>query len=132
MAQTKRKRRSKHRGNAAGSIETRGRTGRPTPSKPATKQEARMIARERRLSTPPTWRASMARAGIAAVLMFVFLSATTKTNNKFAYAAVFAILAFALYVPGGYYMERFLWRRRMARRASRAGTPGPRTPGDKR
>ena len=28
MAQTKRKRRSKHRGNAVGSIESRGRTGR--------------------------------------------------------------------------------------------------------
>ena len=28
MAQTKRKRRTKHRGNAAGSIEARGRTGR--------------------------------------------------------------------------------------------------------
>jgi hypothetical protein len=28
MAQTKRKRRTKHRGNAAGSIEVRGRTGR--------------------------------------------------------------------------------------------------------
>ena len=29
MAQTKRKRRTKHRGNAAGQVETRGRTGRP-------------------------------------------------------------------------------------------------------
>jgi hypothetical protein len=28
MAQTKRKRRTKHRGNAAGTIESRGRTGR--------------------------------------------------------------------------------------------------------
>ncbi len=34
MAQTKRKRRTKHRGNAAGSVEARGRTGRkPTPAK---------------------------------------------------------------------------------------------------
>ena len=37
MAQTKRKRRTKHRGNAAGSVEARGRTGR----KP-TDQERRM------------------------------------------------------------------------------------------
>ena len=29
MAQTKKKRNSKHRGNAAGIVETRGRTGRP-------------------------------------------------------------------------------------------------------
>jgi hypothetical protein len=121
MAQTKRKRRSKHRGNAAGAIETRGRTGRPAPAKPATKQEARAIARERRLRTPPTWRSSITRAGFAAVLMFVFLTITTKTHNRAAYAAVFAVLAFALYVPAGYYMERFLWRRRMARRTTPSG-----------
>ena len=32
-------------------------------------------ARERRLNTPPTWRASITRASLAAVLMFVFLAA---------------------------------------------------------
>src|SRR6266516_1140874 len=38
MAQTKRKRRTKHRGNAAGAIESRGRTGRkPTPEERKTK-----------------------------------------------------------------------------------------------
>jgi hypothetical protein len=28
---------------------------------------------------------------------------------------VFAILALVIYVPAGYYLERFLWRRRMAK-----------------
>ena len=41
MAQTKRKRRTKHRGNAAGTIETRGRTGRPP-----TAEELRLIREE--------------------------------------------------------------------------------------
>ena len=61
MAQTKRKRRSKHRGNAAGTIETRGRTGRP-PSADERKKQTRATARERRLNTPPTWKSSLTKA----------------------------------------------------------------------
>jgi hypothetical protein len=29
------------------------------------------------------------------------------------YAVAFGLLAFALYVPAGYYLEMFVWRRRM-------------------
>ena len=47
MAQTKRKRRTKHRGTPAGTIETRGRTGRP-PTADERKKQNRMDARERR------------------------------------------------------------------------------------
>ena len=64
MAQTKRKRRSKHRGNAAGTIEARGRTGRkpsPEDQKKADKAAARE-KRTQRLAQPPTWnRADAAR-----------------------------------------------------------------------
>ena len=56
MAQTKRKRRTKHRGTAAGTIQTRGRTGRP-PTAEERKKQDRSEARERRLNTPPTWKA---------------------------------------------------------------------------
>ena len=52
MAQTKRKRRSKHRGNAAGSIEARGRTGRK-PTGDEVKKSGRQTAREKRLAKPP-------------------------------------------------------------------------------
>ena len=45
MAQTKKKRRRKHRGTQAGTIERPGRTGRPS-GRPATKAEARTIGRE--------------------------------------------------------------------------------------
>ena len=42
MAQTKRKRRSKHRGTAAGTIEARGRTGRkPTANEQKKAQQAK-------------------------------------------------------------------------------------------
>ena len=114
MAQTKRKRRTKHRGNAAGTIETRGRTGRP-PS-PTEKRKAQTAARrEERLNKPPTWESSTKRAGLASALMFLFLLLTSKGNVLA--AVLFAAVAFALYVPSGYYLETFLWRRRQRKKA---------------
>lgn len=116
MAQTKRKRRSKHRGNAAGTVEARGRTGRP-PTPEERKKAQRDKAREDRLTKEPTWNQSFKRASLAAGLMFVFLLLTdhTKQGSPIITAVLFAIIAMVIYVPAGYYLERFLWRRRMAK-----------------
>jgi hypothetical protein len=111
MAQTKRKRRTKHRGTAAGTIEARGRTSRP-PSPEERKKQARVQAREKRLNQPPTWKNSLIRAGFAAILLFAFLLLTSKGHNKVATAVLFTAIALAIYVPAGYYIELFLWRRR--------------------
>jgi hypothetical protein len=113
MAQTKRKRRTKHRGTAAGTVTNRGRTGR-APSPEERKKTTREQAREARLNKPPTWRGAVNRAVLAAGFMFIFLLLTSK-GNVFA-AVVFAIFAFALYVPSGYYLESFLFRRRQRKR----------------
>ena len=115
MAQTKRKRRTKHRGTAAGTIETRGRTGRPVPAEQR-KQLTRTEARKRRMNTPPTWKTSIIRAGFAAVLMFVFVALTAKGSTRYTAAGFFAIFAFAIYVPAGYYLELFMFRRRQRRK----------------
>jgi hypothetical protein len=117
MAQTKRKRRTKHRGNAAGTIETRGRTGRP-PSAEEKKKQARATARDRRLSTPPTWNSAAKRAGIASALMFVFLMVTSKgsAGGRVGLSVGFAAGAFLLYSALGFYMDQFLYRRRMRKR----------------
>jgi cation transport ATPase len=119
MAQTKRKRRSKHRGNAAGTVEARGRTGRP-PSPEVKKQQAKAKAKADRLSKAPTWASSFRRALLAAGFMFVFLMLTDhpKHGSAFAAALVFAILAMVLYVPAGYYLEVFLFRRRMSKQSA--------------
>jgi hypothetical protein len=117
MAQTKRKRRSKHRGNAAGKIEARGRTGRP-PSPQEKKKADRAKLREERLMKEPTWKQSFRRASLAAGLMFVFLLITDHQKNAgspIITAVLFAIIAMVIYVPAGYYLERYLWRRRMAK-----------------
>jgi hypothetical protein len=115
MAQTKRKRRSKHRGTAAGSIEARGRTSRP-PTADERKKQTRTQAREKRLNKPPTWSSSLKRAGLAAALMFAFLLFTTKGKNRVETALLFGVFALAIYVPAGYYLELFLWRRRQRKR----------------
>jgi Flp pilus assembly protein TadB len=115
MAQTKRKRRTKHRGTAAGTISARGRTGRPL-SADEKKKATRMEARERRLNSPPTWKGATTRAALAAVLMFVFLALVGPKHNRIVSAVVFALLALALYIPGGYYMELMMYRRRQRRK----------------
>jgi hypothetical protein len=117
MAQTKRKRRTKHRGTPAGTIQTRGRTGRP-PTADEKKTQTRAQARERRLSKPPTWKASVTRACLAAVLMFFFLAFFGPKKDRIESAVFFAIFALALYIPVGYYMELFLYRRRLAKKAA--------------
>jgi hypothetical protein len=122
MAQTKRKRRTKHRGTPAGTIETRGRTGRP-PSPEDKKKQARMSAREKRLSTPPTWRSSITRAFLAAGLVFLFLLLTSKGKDKVGTALTFTLLALIVYIPAGYYLELFLFRRRQRRGADAPGGP---------
>lgn len=113
MAQTKRKRRTKHRGTAAGAVTVRGRTGRP-PSPEERKKAARETAKAARLNNPPTWNGAVKRAALASAFMFVFLLLASK--GSIVAAVAFAVFAFVLYVPAGYYLENYLWRRRMAKR----------------
>ena len=124
MAQTKRKRRTKHRGNAAGSVEARGRTGR----KP-TDQERRMSStanlREERRFQEPTWAGAATRAGLASLMLFVlFISGIAGQDQSVATAIALSIGAFLIYVPIGYKVDRIFWERRM-RKAGRA-LPAPR------
>lgn len=117
MAQTKKKRQTKHRGNAAGQIEARGRTGRKPGEgerKPSSKDEARM-RRLQRLDTPPTWRGALQRAGIATAFFFVLLVLLFR-NQPFAGKVFIALFMLLVYVPMGYYTDLFVYRRRQAKR----------------
>ncbi|MGI8715492.1 MAG: hypothetical protein ACR2NR_20385 [Solirubrobacteraceae bacterium] len=110
MAQTKRKRRTKHRGTAAGVVSSRGRTSRPASPEERKKQK-REENRRIRLDKAPTWRSALNKALLAGGFMFVFLLVTSKF--KIVPSVVFALFAMAIYVPAGYYLELFLYRRRM-------------------
>jgi hypothetical protein len=121
MAQAKRKRQTKHRGNAGGVVEARGRTGRP-PSAEEKKRSTRDQRRNDRLNRKPTWKSSGQRALIAGGFMFFFilvLGPKTK-GDRFLIAVVYAIVATLLYIVLGFYMETFLWRRRMAKKQAAA------------
>lgn len=112
MAQTKRKRRTKHRGNAAGVVESRGRTGRRP-----TQEEVRASARERRMSKPPTWNSAFLKAALMAGLLFLFTrigvfgSDTTLTQSVF--LSFFAVL---LYTPLAYVTDRWVYQRNLRRK----------------
>lgn len=119
MAQTKKKRQTKHRGNAAGQVEARGRTGR-RPTEGERKPSAREL-RAARLDQPPTWRASLNRALIAAGLFLVLLLFFFR-NQQLGPKIGIAVFMLAVYVPMGYYTDLFIYRRRQARRLrERAG-----------
>ena len=120
MAQAKRKRRSKHRGTPAGTVAARGRTGRkPTGSegRPPSKDEQR----RQRMMRPPTWRGAAIRASLAAMLLLVFTQVGIGPEMPLAQSIAVALFAMALYVPLGYYTDRFVHRRRVAREAAKAG-----------
>jgi hypothetical protein len=111
VASTKRKRRTKHRGNAAGMVETRGRTGRKPG--PADRKTAARKARMDRFSKPPTLRSAAQRSAIAAI---VFVAAMILIVHQPVPAAL-ALGGFVLlfYVPLSYYTDLFFYRRRQAK-----------------
>jgi hypothetical protein len=122
MAQTKRKRQTKHRGNAAGVIETRGRTGRkPTAAEKsgkgigATGKKEPVLARQDR---PPTWLGAFYRAMVAAVLMLLISLFLVKKANE---AIELFPIVLALYVPISYYTDTWMFNRRMRKKAQGGG-----------
>jgi drug/metabolite transporter (DMT)-like permease len=119
MAQTKKKRRSKHRGNAAGMIEARGRTGRP-PTAEERKASERQTAAERRrdrMMREPSWKAAAQRAALAAIVFGVLLAFAFKT--PVAQAISLTALVFLFYIPLGFYTDQFIYRRRIKQEANK-------------
>ena len=125
MAQTKKKRRSKHRGNAAGVIESRGRTGRP-PSAEERKQSDKELAAQRRrerMMRKPTWKSASTRAALAAVVFGVLL--VFAFGTPIAQSVSLTAMVFLFYIPLGYYTDQFIYRRRLKSEAAKAGGGKP-------
>lgn len=124
MAQTKKKRRSKHRGNAAGVIESRGRTGRP-PSAAERKLSDKELAAQRRrerMMREPTWKSASTRAALAAVVFGVLLVLAFAT--PIAQAVPLTAMVFLFYIPLGYYTDQFIYKRRVRSEAAKSGKAG--------
>jgi Flp pilus assembly protein TadB len=112
MAQTKRKRRTKHRGNAAGIVEQRGRTSRPPSPEERKKQrkDAARSARMDRYSKPPSLGAAANRALIVTVLfVLVLILALGRPVGASIALGGFMLL---LYIPIGYFTDSFFYKRR--------------------
>ena len=121
MAQTKKKRKTKHRGNAAGMVEARGRTGR----KPTTDEKSGRSTRDQkkdgsalrphRLDQPPTWKGALFRAAVASASFFAVLVLFFKRPAQA--SAVVAVMMILVYTPLGYFTDLWIHKRRVAKKA---------------
>jgi hypothetical protein len=117
MAQAKRKRRSKHRGTQAGTVEARGRTSRPR-SRAEARQQAMQRGQKKRVERavrPPSWRGATIRAGGAAAIFLAIL--LVLFHQKPVGAVLISVVMFGVYIPMGYYMDSFLFNLRVKREA---------------
>lgn len=106
------KRRTKHRGNAAGMVETRGVTSSRAKQNGSAGPKRTQAASDPRLRVP-TWRSAFIRAVFAAVVFAVVMIALM--DAKPGGVAVTTVLLLGIYTPFGYYFDLFLYRRRMAK-----------------
>jgi hypothetical protein len=111
VAQTRKKRRRKHRGTQGGRIDTGRRSARPR-SREEAKARARAGRRSpsKKVDAPPTWRSSITRGAVAAVIFTALLMLLFKRPL----GASLALGAFMLvfYIPAGYWIDTTMWRRR--------------------
>ena len=123
MAQTKRKRNTKHRGNAAGVVESRGRTGRkPTSAEKSGKAGDAAKARKEQLldkrDRPPTWRAAFVKAMVAGIVLMLFMIVALNQSNGA--IALFPIVI-AMYTVISYYTDKWVYDRRQRKKAKGGG-----------
>jgi hypothetical protein len=121
MAQTRKKRRRKHRGTQGGRIDANRRAARPR-----SRAEAQARARSRtsakkgpKVDSPPTWRGAIGRGAIAAAIFTLLLLVIFRRTP----AAAVGLGAFMLvfYIPAGYYIDMMMWRRRERARMRASG-----------
>jgi hypothetical protein len=110
MAQTRKRRRRKHRGTQGGRVDPGRRAGRPR-----SREEAKARARASRKAAPkkdapPTWRSSITRGVVAAVIFTVLLLVLFKRPPATSLALGAFMLVF--YIPAGYWIDTMMWRKR--------------------
>lgn len=125
---TKRKRQTKHRGNAAGVVVARGRTGRKPTAEEKGKTDKKTRDRQKRqakMDRPPTWGGAFVRALTAAVA--VIAVGILLLGMKPLLGVILLPIVLVVYVPAGYYMDLWLYKRRMRKKSQRisSGKVGP-------
>jgi predicted anti-sigma-YlaC factor YlaD len=119
MAQTKRKRRTKHRGNAAGMVEARGRTGRRLTPEEQRRAGAKQPQQRRELK-PPTWqRAVLKAAGFAVLLLVLTQTGLFGGHQTLTSSLILAAMSLLLYIPAAYATDRWAYNRQERRKLQR-------------
>ena len=120
MAQTKKKRRRKHRGTQGGRIDTR-----PARGRARSRAEAQNRARSRtkkkgntgaRTPQPANWSSAFKKGGIAAILFAGILALMGQNPIQIIVVGV-AMLGF--YVPLSFMMDRFFFNRFLRKEAQK-------------
>ncbi len=114
MAQTKRKRRTKHRGNAAGMVEVRGRTSKSAAGAPAKNGNGRATTARGPRGVPlrpPTLKGAALKAVFGVVILFVFFRFVGNKNTT-GEALAFCAVAFVLYTPIMFWTDKFIYQRK--------------------
>jgi hypothetical protein len=118
MAQTKKKRRRKHRGTQGGRIDRR-----PARGRARSRAEAQSRARSRtkkksgpRVPEPASWSSALKKGGVAAVL---FVALLTVFGQNPAVAVLVGLLMLGFYVPMAYLLDRFIHQRHLRKEAQK-------------
>jgi hypothetical protein len=119
MAQTKRKRRRKHRGTQGGRIDRRPARGRAR-SRAEAQSRARSRAKKKgggpRVPAPPSWSSALKKGGIAAVLFVAILMVMGQSP---AATVLIGVLMLGFYVPMSFLMDRFFYQRHLRKEAQK-------------
>jgi Flp pilus assembly protein TadB len=122
MAQTRRKRQTKHRGNAAGVVESRGRTGRkPTAAEKSGDPRDREREREKLLDKrdrPPTWRGAFTKAMFASIVLLLVVILLLHQSNQ---AIGLFPVVLVMYTVVSYYSDKWMFDRRQRQKAKAGG-----------
>ena len=118
MAQTKKKRRRKHRGTQGGRIDRR-----PARGRARSRAEAQSRARSRtkkkggpRVPEPASWSSALKKGGIAAAL---FVAVITVFGQSLAVALVVGVAMLGFYVPMAFTLDRFMYQRHLRKEAQK-------------
>jgi hypothetical protein len=113
MAQQRSRRRRKHRGTQAGTIETPAhRSGKSTKAK-ATGSSSR--ARAERQMKEPTWRSAAYKAAAAAAVFGVLSATILHQKGGVAAIAITVFFVFFLYLPIAFWTDKAVYKRRQAK-----------------
>jgi hypothetical protein len=92
----------------------------------ATQQKKPAQRGARREPQPPSWNRAVKRAALLGVVVFFLFSLSSKGSNRYLSALVPAVIYTALFIPFTFLLDRFAYRRYVAKTGEGGGsTPRP-------